>query len=161
MGKKRKRPQKPSSGPTPSSQTSITVAPGRFESSKGSVVRDNHSHPVISLYYRQVLSLRQYLLTQLPVTSKLRRRRITALRASPDRTNVQPLADLLDATIVGVLKASSPTVDSERQKDYRAFTQSQSRSVIVSTDTGPTSPHSEVCLQAIRTVCASQTANMW
>lgn len=145
MGKKRKRPQKPKNGPTPSSQTSITAAPSRFESSKGSVARGNHTHPVISLYYRQVLSLRQYLLSQLPVTSKLRRRRITALRASPDRTNVQPLADLLDTTIVGLLKESSPTIDSQRQKDYRAFTQSQSRSVVVSTDTGPTSPQSEVC----------------
>ncbi|KAJ5717406.1 Telomere reverse transcriptase [Penicillium malachiteum] len=139
MGKKRKRSRK--TEPTPASQTSIT---GRFKSSHP-IARDSHTtHPVISLYYRQVLSLRQYLLSQLPTTSKLRRRRITSLRSAPDRSNIQPLVDLLDTTVVGVLKESSPTVQSERQKEYRAFTQSQSRSVLVSTDTGPTSAQSEV-----------------
>ncbi|KAJ5806303.1 uncharacterized protein N7503_003905 [Penicillium pulvis] len=143
MGKKRKRPGK-ERGPT-SSQASITAAPGRFKSSKNSIARNNPTtHPVISLYYRQVLTLRQYLLDQLPISSKLRRRRITSLRSSPDRSNVQPLADLLDSTLVGVLKERSPKIDSERQRVYREFTQSQSRSVLVSTDTGPTSPQSEV-----------------
>ncbi|KAJ6013379.1 hypothetical protein N7540_007970 [Penicillium herquei] len=140
MGKKRKRSRKTEH--TPASQTSITT--GRFKSFHP-IARDSHTtHPVISLYYRQVFSLRQYLLNQLPTTSKLRRRRITSLRSSPDRSNIQPLVDLLDTTLVGVLNESSPTVQSERQKEYRAFTQSQSRSVLVSTDTGPTSPQSEV-----------------
>lgn len=144
MGKKRKRPAK-KSGPTASSQASITAVAGRFKSSKHPVARDNRTtHPVISLYYRQVLPLRQYLLNQLPVSSKLRRRRITSLRPSPERNDLQPLADLLDSTLVGVSKESSLTVNSERQRDYRAFTQSQSRSVLISTDTGPTSPQSEV-----------------
>lgn len=143
MGKKRKRPGK-DRGPT-SSQASITAAPGRFKFSRDSVARTNcTTHPVISLYYRQVLTLRHYLLDQLPVSSRLRRRRITSLRSSPERSNVQPLADLLDSTLVGVLKERSPKIDSERQRVYREFTQSQSRSVLVSTDTGPTSPQSEV-----------------
>lgn len=143
MGKKRKRPGK-ERGPT-SSQASITAAPGRFKSSKNSIARNNPTtHPVISLYYRQVLTLRQYLLDQLPTSSKLRRRRITSLRSSPERSNVQLLADLLDSTLVGVLKERSPKIDSERQRVYREFTQSQSRSVLASTDTGPTSPQSEV-----------------
>ncbi|KAJ5729255.1 Telomere reverse transcriptase [Penicillium malachiteum] len=125
MGKNRKRSRKTEH--KPASQTSITT--GRFKSSYP-IAQDSHTtHPVISLYYRQVLSLRQYLLNQLPTTSKLRRRRITSLRSSSDRR---------------VLKESSPTVQSERQKEYRASTQSQSRSVLVSTDTGPTSPQSEV-----------------
>ncbi|KAJ5663924.1 hypothetical protein N7507_004655 [Penicillium longicatenatum] len=143
MGKKRKRPVK-DPGPT-SSQASITAAPGRFKPSKDPVARNTRTtHPVISLYYRQVLTLRQYLLGQLPISSKLRRRRITSLRSSSERSNVQPLADLLDYTLVGVLKEPSPKIDSERQRIYREFTQSQSRSVLVSTDTGPTSPQSEV-----------------
>ncbi|KAJ5096965.1 Telomere reverse transcriptase [Penicillium angulare] len=150
MGKKRKRSSnKPTKtpGPTASSQPSITAVTGRFKSSKDHIARETHtSHPVISLYYRQLLPLRQYLLTQLPISSKLRRRRITSLRPTPDRNDLhlQPLADLLDSTLVGVLKESSPTISSERQRDYRAFTQSQSRSVLISTDTGPTSPQSEV-----------------
>ncbi|KAJ5752542.1 Telomere reverse transcriptase [Penicillium odoratum] len=142
MSKKRKRPSKASG---PASQTSLTAAPNRFKSSKESVARNiRTTHPVISLYYREVLTLRQYLLNQLPASSKLRRRRIASLRLSPERSNVQPLADLLDFTLVGVLKEPSPKIDSDRQRGYREFTQSQSRSVLVSTDTGSTSPQSEV-----------------
>lgn len=146
MGKKRKRPGKSrrDHGPTAPSQPSTTASPGRFKRPKGPAARnDQTSHPVISLYYREVLTLRQYLLRQLPVSSKLRRRRIASLGSSTGGGNPQ-LADLLDATLVGVLKHPSPKVDSERQRDYRAFTQSQSRSILVSTDTGPTSPQSEV-----------------
>ncbi|KAJ5938171.1 hypothetical protein N7454_004513 [Penicillium verhagenii] len=143
MGKKRKRPSKVC-GPT-SSQTSITAATGRFKSSKDSAARNNHTtHPVISLYYHQVLTLRQYILSQLPLSSKSRRKRIKSLRSSPDRSNVQPLIDLLDSTLVGILKLPSPNVGSEWKRAFREFTQSQSRSVLVSTDTGPTSPQSEV-----------------
>lgn len=152
MGKKRKRPGKShrDRGPKPPSHPSITASPGRFKCPKAPATRNDHTaHPVISLYYREVLTLRHYLLRQLPTSSKLRRRRIASLGSStaPEHGETQPLADLLDATLVGVLKQPSPKVDSERQRDYRAFTQSQSRSVLVSTDTGPTSPQSEVRLR--------------
>jgi telomerase reverse transcriptase len=152
MGKKRKRPVK-DCGPTPASQPSITASPSRFKVANGPVSQDNKitTHPVISLYYRQVLTLRQYLLRQLPASSKLRRRRIASLRpfgspsiADPGEDSVSPLAELLDSTLVGVLKEPSAKVDSDRQRDFRAFTQSQSRSILVSTDTGPTSPQAEV-----------------
>lgn len=151
MAKKRKRPGKSHQdrGPTAPSHPSITASPGRFKCPKAPASRNDHTaHPVISLYYREVLALRHYLLRQLPASSKLRRRRIASLGLSTApghcQTETQPLADLLDATLVGVLKQPSPKVDSERQRDYRAFTQSQSRSILVSTDTGPTSPQSEV-----------------
>lgn len=152
MGKKRKRPVK-SCGPTAASQPSITASPGCFKVANARASRGDQitTHPVISLYYRQVLTLRQYLLRQLPAASKSRRRRITSLRLSGSPSiaeqgddTVSPLADLLDSTLVGVLKEPSAKVDSDRQHDYRAFTQSQSRSILNSTDTGPTSPQSEV-----------------
>jgi len=148
MSKKRKRPGKAgcNGGPTVSSQPSNTSSSDRFKSSKAPNAPSNQiTHPVISLYYREVLNLRQYLLSQLPVSSKLRRRRIASLRTSQTaEPSARSLADLLDSTLIGVLKWSTPNVDSERQRDYRAFTQSQSRSILVSTDTGPTSPQSEV-----------------
>ncbi|KAJ5492091.1 Telomere reverse transcriptase [Penicillium expansum] len=125
MGKKRKRPIK-DRGPTSSSHM---------------------DHPIISLYYRHVVSLREYLLQQLPVTSKSRRRRILTLDSREDKDSnaqSQTLAELLDSTLVGVLKESSPTLNLERQKQYSSFNESQSRSILVSTDTGPTCPQSEV-----------------
>lgn len=145
MGK-RKRPGKAGrNGPTASSQSN-TASPGRFKSLNAPDARNGQiTHPVISLYYREVLTLRQYLLSHLPVTSKLRRRRIASLATSKTTDpSTRSLAELLGSTLIGVLKQSTPKVDSERQRDYHAFTQSQSRSILVSTDTGPSSPQSEV-----------------
>ncbi|KGO64785.1 Telomere reverse transcriptase [Penicillium italicum] len=150
MGKKRKRPIK-DPGPTSSSHMGITASPRRFRTSHAPISLGNKiGHPVISLYYRAVVPLREYLLQQLPVTSKSRRRRILTLDSRENRDSnaqsqiSQPLAELLDSTLVGVLKESSPTLNSERQKQYSSFNESQSRSIIVSTDTGPTCPQSEV-----------------
>lgn len=152
MGKKRKRPVK-ACGPTAASQPSITASPGCFKAANAPASQDDQTttHPVISLYYRQIFTLRQYLLRQLPTTSKLRRRRIALLypsgsagKAEKGGDTVVPLADLLDSTLVGVLQEPSAKVNSDRKRDYQAFTQSQSRSILSSTDTGPTSPQSEV-----------------
>ncbi|KAJ5356035.1 reverse transcriptase [Penicillium concentricum] len=140
MGKKRKRPIK-DRGPT--SHIGITTSP-RFRTPHTPIsLETKTSHPVISLYYRQVVPLREYLLQQLPVTSKSRRRRILTLDSREDNAS-QTLAELLDSTLVGVLKESSPTLNSERQKEYSSFNASQSRSILASTDTGPTCPQSEV-----------------
>lgn len=160
MAKKRKRPGK---RPTSQPQSISPFSPHRF---RPAPTRNGHpypTHPVISLYYRDVYTLRQYLLCRLPVSSKLRRRRIASLgvdstptinvgsgssstttTAAPAAPAVSQLVDLLDTTLVGILKQPSPKLASERQQAYRAFTQSQSRSILVSTDTGPVAPQSEV-----------------
>lgn len=143
MGKKRKRSIK-DRGPTPSSHISITGSRCFRTSTPNS--RET-SHPVISLYYRKVVSLRDYLLQQLPVTSKSRRRRILTLgsRTDAESQTSLTLAQLLDSTLVGVLQDSCPTFASQRQKEYWSFNESQSRSLLASTDTGPSCPQSEVC----------------
>ncbi|KAJ5177714.1 reverse transcriptase [Penicillium coprophilum] len=140
MGKKRKRPIK--DGPT-SSHIGVTTSP-RFRTPAPISLGTKTSHPVISLYYRNVVPLREYLLQQLPVTSKSRRRRILTVDSREDNAQSQTLAELLDSTLVGVLKETSPILNSERQKEYSSFNESQSRSVLASTDTGPTCPQSEV-----------------
>ncbi|KAJ5558312.1 Telomere reverse transcriptase [Penicillium sp. DV-2018c] len=147
MGKKRKRSIK-DRGPPPSSHAGITTSPRRFRKPRAPIPLERKTnHPVISLYYRNVMPLREYLLQQLPATSKSRRRRIRTLGSRADQEpdgQSQELAELLDSTLVGVLKESSPAVNSERQKEYSSFNQSQSQSILVSTDTGPTCPQSEV-----------------
>lgn len=153
MGQKRKRPVK--NGGAPSSQICSNLS-FRSDSapSRGEPVQ--HPHPVISLYYRQVLTLRQFLLQQLPSTSKARRRRILSLKPSAAKTDGdenaagqkpgsgQNPASLLDTTLVGVPKKPVPTVDNTRQRDFIAFTQSQERPQ--STDTGAPCPQAEVIL---------------
>ncbi|PWY69518.1 hypothetical protein BO70DRAFT_147445 [Aspergillus heteromorphus CBS 117.55] len=136
MGKKRKRPVKGDRAQDNSSQTDVTTAPTCFRNQSG-LSPDHpaeHSHPVISLYYPQVVTLRQYLLRQISTSS------------SDDRseTQLRGLANLLDSTLVGILKESPPTCNQERRQEFVAFTQSQSRSGLTSTDTGPPCAQAEV-----------------
>lgn len=169
MGKKRKRPVK-NGGATdqlPRKQRDCKAASEHL--GKSSDERAHHSHPVISSYYPKVLTLREYLLEQLPVSSKSRRRRIGSLGlgldiqqggAGPDANAdgqsrdedpqvIQTIAHLLDSTLIGILKEPGPTVDQTRLREFVAFTQSQERSFVDATDTGPTCAQSEVNLDII------------
>lgn len=151
MGQKRKRPIKRSEPPLTSqnclSSPAISFTPKQIPSHDD---KFQHPHPVISLYYPQTLTLRQFLLYQLPLSSKSRRRRITSLKASGDKhvrdhaqhgSTAQSLVELLDTTLIGVPKESSASHKSH-QGDFITFTQSQGRSDC--TDTGPPCPQSEV-----------------
>lgn len=142
MAKKRKRPNRhpPIVNKTPPNPRTTTTDP---------------THPVISLYYPHVFTLRQYLLRQLPVSSKLRRRRIASLSevtAAKDEyhrwsAHVPGLVHLLDTTLVGVLHESPPTISQERRRDFAAFTELQSQS---GSHLGSTSAQSEVCILALK-----------
>ncbi|GAQ05707.1 hypothetical protein ALT_3028 [Aspergillus lentulus] len=158
MGKKRKRPIKDGCAADDSAQRRIISASSgsRNHGASARKEKDGHSHPVISLYYRQVVTLRQYLLQQIPVTSKSRRRRIASIRSDPltqrqgddssGERQVQDLARVLDTTLVGVLNETSPAVTQERRRGFAAYsqTQSQCRSELTSTDSGPPCPQSEI-----------------
>lgn len=158
MGQKRKRRVK-NRAPTSTSQVCPSSTTGRFRTKEFPPHADQneHRHPVISLYYHQVLTLRQYLLQQLPLTSRSRRRRILSLKvpiAQPvaaDKSDgdhrqhegpARIIANLLDTTLVGVPKEPLPTGDQIYRQDFVTFTQSQDRSQC--TDTGPPCPQSEV-----------------
>ncbi|KAE8353885.1 hypothetical protein BDV28DRAFT_98826 [Aspergillus coremiiformis] len=147
MGKKRKRPIKDGQARKTlkmSTQTTalITGVPGEHAS--------QHSHPVISIYYRQVLTLRQYLLQRIPATSKSRRRRIASV-PSYDSTNAsrsagqaEGLSYLLDTTLVGVLQVPDNVRSQELRRELAGFTASKDRSLLISSDTGPPCPQAEV-----------------
>ncbi|KAJ4301248.1 Telomerase reverse transcriptase [Kalmusia sp. IMI 367209] len=92
-------------------------------------------HPVLSRLYPEVLSLRHYLLSRLPASSRLksRRRKLSQLGLHPSHEDTATcgtdleLGELLDSTLVGVL----PNGDAdrrenalrEREKDLESFTQ--------------------------------------
>lgn len=145
MAKKRKRPGRH----PPIANKPLSLNPRTANN-------NNPTHPVISLYYPHVLTLRQYLLRQLPVSSKLRRRRIASLSvatAAKDKdhrwsAHVPDLVHLLDTTLVGVLHESPPTISQERRRDLAIFTESQSQSQSQpqsESQLGSTSAQSEVC----------------
>jgi hypothetical protein len=154
MARKRKRQQ--------SSNTDITnssaASPCKRQKT-GEGVFAPCQHLVLSRYYPKVQTLRQYLLSWLPKSSKSRRRKIAALTPLGDAEcrrdgqlgqenqseaeDVRELSRLLDTTLVGVLDATG-TRTASRAKDFEQFTQ-QLSSVTPSSFGEGTTSQSEVC----------------
>ena len=87
-------------------------------------------HPVLQRLYPNVLSLRHYLLSRLPASSKNRRRRVSQLgktgHATADATRGVDieLGQLLDSTLVGLpLQPPAPKKDESRDGDLAVFSQ--------------------------------------
>lgn len=115
---------------------------------------DNASvkHPLLSLYYPQVLTLRNFLLSRLPFSSKSRRRRIESagahhdtsdgVAASEDQSNTQRLEDdralakLLDATLVGQPDGQSTDRGDCRVRELATFSQKATSTVGSSAGSG-------------------------
>ncbi|EEA24977.1 Telomerase reverse transcriptase [Talaromyces marneffei ATCC 18224] len=157
MGKKRKRPQK---------ATTLQDVPINKRQKSASVSLTTE-HPVLSRYYRRVVTLRQYLLEELPSSSKARRRQITSagkrdennktdLAASKIAAPSQDHADsgidfarFLDSTLVGLLHCPSPAELDARQREFAIFSQSEERPLL-GTDTGPCNHQSEIVDYVLR-----------
>ncbi|KIW30624.1 uncharacterized protein PV07_06357 [Cladophialophora immunda] len=77
-------------------------------------------HAVLSSYYPKVCTLRSYLLTALPTTSRIRRQKLTLFGKHDANA-------LLDTCLVGILKNTSISVKESRKTDFATFTQSQYR----------------------------------
>ncbi|EQL28452.1 hypothetical protein, variant [Blastomyces dermatitidis ATCC 26199] len=156
MARKRKRP------------SNDLPVPGLPKHARGDKPQDGSIyHPVLSLYYPRVVTLRTFLYEQLPLSSKSRRKKVASLgqekregssqppsySLSPskvgvrvERTNeeIQNLARTLDSTLVGILKEPDSAVNISRQKEFTAFTQSQARSSLECTDIGATTSQSDI-----------------
>ncbi|KMU74205.1 hypothetical protein CISG_10308 [Coccidioides immitis RMSCC 3703] len=173
MGKKRKRPAH-GAGQSNRPQKRPNTSPGPKAAGKLSSFEPPSStsttHPVLSLYYPRVVKLRSYILELLPPTSKSRRRKVASLGSQngrvnniagsrrstasqsqarngdeADRSRAQEVAELLDTTLVGVLKQRDHADAHSRQRDFAAFTQSQFRSSrLRCTEVCATSSQSEV-----------------
>lgn len=107
------------------------------QSTKATTV--NATHPVLQRLYPEVLTLRQYLLSRLPSSSKNRYRKLSQLghaipagdKNTADLDNA--VVQLLDSALVcnpGVQleKDKATSFSEEREKDIEAFTQQRSQS---------------------------------
>lgn len=91
-------------------------------------------HPVLQRLYAQVLTLRHYLLSQIPKSSRGRRRRVDQLGNSSTAHDATPIPDidielarLLDSALVTTSSnfpdASSAQRNKEREQEVESFTQ--------------------------------------
>ncbi|KAI1756675.1 hypothetical protein F4782DRAFT_483632 [Xylaria castorea] len=90
-------------------------------------VNSRAQHPVLSQYYPQVQNLRDYIITQLPSSSRIRRRKVSAVGII-SKSPGMPLSDmeralgaLLDTTLVGLSKPM--TEEDHRMDGWKDFSQ--------------------------------------
>ncbi|ETI28779.1 hypothetical protein G647_01230 [Cladophialophora carrionii CBS 160.54] len=77
-------------------------------------------HSVLSSFYPQVCTLRNYLLAGLPTSSRVRRRKLTGF-GKDEATSI------LDTCLVGLLTQPSISVRESRRIEFATFTQTQAR----------------------------------
>jgi hypothetical protein len=96
-------------------------------------------HPVLCRLYPQLLTLRQYLLSQLPTSSKKRRRRISQFGLTKHvcdseltRRDNTELRHLLDSTLIGLSpKTYKPNGhEDSRARDIESFSQQLPESTV-------------------------------
>ena len=117
-------------------------------------------HPALGLYYRNILTLRDYLLSRLPSASKARRRKIASIlpdTASFHHHDGEPstmsqdghsLSKLLNSTLVCTVNEQALRPEPSRIKDFEAFSQRTSPTAGSSTG-GSTSSLSDLVDYAI------------
>lgn len=124
------------------------IRPCGAEPTDGGLVKQ----ALLSQYYPKVLTLREYLLSKLPASSKIRRKKISAVKRRircdrGDDTELDDpcLAEYLDQTLVGVQEEESPK--DERWKQWTCFSQraDNSESTVRSSDGDGDCSQSEVC----------------
>jgi len=146
MGRKRKRRVRLEPGEAP---VSVYVKRQKKHHPAASI-NGSHSHPVLCRYYPKVQSLREYLLSRFPNSSKSRRRRISSLQHNSkdddrelksagdedqDESDGSKLANLLDSTLVGAGEVAGPESIC-RSKDFELFSQQISSTVASSLGEG-------------------------
>lgn len=120
---------------------------------KRQAVQKGNCDPVVKQallvqFYPQVLTLREYLLSKLPSTSKVRRKKISSLgkgRQSQARPTDEALSAFLDGTLVGVSVSNTRNGD-ERWHQWTTFSQKvdESTSMFADLSSGGSYSQSEV-----------------
>lgn len=90
--------------------------------------------PLLHLYYKEVHSLRAYLVSRLPKSAKKRRRRLLRYGLQPEHDESilveNDVVDLLDSTLVGTSKHVPVQELEQLDQDISAFTQQVSETEI-------------------------------
>lgn len=117
---KRKRNRQAAHGCGSDYKRQRTLAPLTTGKNSGGAI----NQPVLVQYYPQVLSLRQYLISKLPSTSRIRRKKILSIgaKARPDGKDETQFSSFLDQTLVGHRKLENIFED-ERLQQWATFTQ--------------------------------------
>ncbi|KAL8903673.1 MAG: hypothetical protein Q9207_003775 [Kuettlingeria erythrocarpa] len=107
--RKRHRPHKTDSGPRKRLKT------GKDEAASAGV-----THPTLSLYYPHTLTLKDYVLSKLPTTSKTRRRKIIAIGNGKRAGKSDGNGETQDAAVADVIRLLDRTLVCRRHDEVKA-----------------------------------------
>lgn len=141
--KKKKRRRHPDGGPSDGSPPAKQRKTGPSEALQSS---DAVKHALLAQYYPTTLTLRQYVLHNLPASSRLRRRKIAAVGTEhadgaavaaqvPDPGVRAQLARLLDTTVVGLhvpLREVAKALSEDRLQQWIDYSQRDDSHVTLS-----------------------------
>lgn len=127
----------------PTNKTAVIEGPPENKRQPGSQRQDVKAlqvkHAVLNQYFIQLLTLRDYVLQELPTTSRIRRKRIASvgLVQSPEievSDIERSVGELLDSTLVGLTGQAKPAPDSSRLEKWASFTQKGDESYVTLSD---------------------------
>ena len=104
---------------------------------------ETFSHPVLNVFYPKVWTLHEYLLSQLPKSSRRRRQKLWRTAAAPkneaddaERALQQAVSELLEHAVVGSSDIDEIKQDEGRDQDFHHFSQGLVGSTLGSSDGG-------------------------
>ncbi|OTB18264.1 hypothetical protein K445DRAFT_245405 [Daldinia sp. EC12] len=125
-------------------------------------------HPVLNQFYPQVLTLRNYVLSRLPITSRLRRKKVATVGIgnhipdSPLSDVERSLGSLLDDTLVGV---QTQLRDPEENcfEGWKAFSQKGDESHVTLSNglTGFIETQALIVEYVVRTIFSKEKTSKW
>ena len=150
---KRRRESEHASAAEPSAEKGATRAKKsrRVEGTSDNISK-SVSHPLLSQLYPQVQTLRDYVLSKLPASSRLRRKKIASLGLASEASGKeavseteQNVARLLDTTVVASSTQSNAPED-DRWEKWSSFSQKGDESYVTLSDgfTGASFSQTEV-----------------
>lgn len=114
--RKRKRPGNTTECHEKRQKISTSISNTSSATSKDSVIKQ----ALLTQFYSRVFTLREYLLSKLPSSSKIRRKKILHIGNSrnpdEDEDGDQDLSSFLDQTLVGILPQSDGSKEDRRQQ---------------------------------------------
>jgi telomerase reverse transcriptase len=148
--RKRKRPNNSHELNNPEKRQRIT-SPTKVIIPKDLVIKQ----ALLSQFYPEVLTLREYLLSRLPSTSKIRRKKVLHVGSSKDTdANAnQALSSFLDRTLVGVTKSRNGKKE-DRWKHWGTFSQKLDESVSTLIDLNSVGRYSQSDVRVMKGVVA-------
>jgi telomerase reverse transcriptase len=98
------------------------------------------SHVLLNQFYPKLQTLRAYLLSKLPSSSRLRRKKIASISQSgepcgrPQADFERHLCRILDTTLVGTFEDTTPQLDEKRWEQFISFSQRGDESYVTLSD---------------------------